>query len=390
MKCLYLGIDGELAGRISESRIFSETESVNILAEFNDYELKNFEVVIVSDRLASPSLLSELRKNTAQNCHIFFIMSDTADGSHYNQVQMQCLSYGISLVPANLSIDQITSYIVESVFPEKMKHSSNVITFFGSHPGVGVTTILLAIARRIASISKVKVGVLGLNVLNPGDCNIPGYEGLYLDELKSYLSNSVFSEDQLHNSMYSVGKVKYLAGNRDIKKRLHYTIEEINFLIELAKNVFDIVLIDAGSQFDNALAIQSLLSSDLRFLIAAQGLRGYNSWKLNYEQIIEPLGYTNNSFLIICNRFKENINFPKVKYLQDLYNITFLQTIPDIGDLGFYAEQEQRLLADFGVKQYDLAISKIVNNICKLYGITTDSPEIANRTGIIHRLFSMF
>lgn len=387
MKCLCLTTDSNLINAVRNSNVFKSVESVSTFNNLYKSNLTVYNTLIISDNLAVYSSLEDIQKKIAPDSLMFYLMSNSHDSNLHRQIQMICLSLGITLIPPQLTEDQILAKILKIVSPGIESHTSNVVSLFGTQPGVGVTSLAMGIASKLSSIAKIKVGVLGLNVSNPGDCFQSKYTGLYLDEIKSYLSNKMFSEEQLNNNMFSLNSFKYLAGNRDIKKRLYYTIDEINYLIQLAKNIFDIILLDSGSQFDNALTVQSLLCSDLRLLVSTQNKCGHRCWQLAYEQIIEPLGYTKESFLIICNKFKDNVNLPKSKYIQELYNISVLQTIPDVGDLGLMAEEENSLLIDFKVKHYDICIENIVNNLIKLYGISIENKNDLSGKGIMSRLF---
>lgn len=385
MRCICLTLDDGLIDKIKSRNIFATVEHSHDLAHFLSLDLNQYDVLVISDQLVKYTHLDQIHHKTSPNCQIYYLLSTHPD-SH---LSMNCLNNGVSLIPPQLTPEQKIDNILKLIFPEAEKRTSNVISLFGSLPGAGVTSLTLALAKHLASF-QINVGVLCLNVNNPGDYFSPEYKGLYLDELKSYLSNRVFSEEQLTCSMSTVHNFKYLAGNRDIKKRLHYTTEEIKYLIQLARNVFDLVLIDAGAHFDNALTIQSLISSDLRFLVSTQSLRASNNWHLTFEQIIEPLGFNNSNFLMIVNRFKDNINLPKQKSLVKEYNISVLQTIPDLGDLGLIAEQEKILLTEFQVKQYHMSVTKIVDNICRLYGIPAQIRKTEISKGIFQRLFSLF
>lgn len=385
MRCVCLTLDNVLIDKLKAKNIFETVDSSHELAHFLSLDINTCDVLIVSDQLVKYPQLDQISNKTSPYCQICYLLSSHPD-SH---LSMNCLNNGVSLIPPQLSPDQKTEHILKLIFPEAEKRTSKVISLFGSQPCTGVTSLTLALAKYLASL-QVNVGVLGLNVNNSGDYFISKYTGLYLDELKSYLSNRVFSEDQLTCSMSTIHNFKYLAGNRDIKKRLHYTTDEIEYLIQLARNAFDLVLIDSGAHFDNALTIQSLISSDLRFLVSTQSFRALNTWNLTFEQIIEPLGFNTGNFLMIVNRFKDNINLPKPKFLVEEYKISVLQAIPDLGDLGLIAEQDKMLLTEFQVKHYHMAVAKIAENICRLYGIPIQLRKTEINKGILQKLFSLF
>lgn len=388
MNVVILTTDNPLVNLFRNSKQFDPVTSFNDYSEFINSDLTKFGLVIISDMLANFSSLEEIRDKVNRDSFIFYMTSNYPDNAKQAQIKMVCLSKNIQLIPPKQTIEQILNKILKIVFPGSENHSSNVISLFGAFPRVGVTSLTLSIAKRLSEISNVKVGVLGLNCWSPGDIFIDGYNAMYLDDIKNYLSNKMLSEDELIKNMFPVKRFLYMAGNRDIKKRLYYSIEEIHYLIDQAKNVFDLILLDSGSHYDNALTVQALICSDLKLLVTTQEMSGINHWKYAFEQCVESLGYTSDDFLLLVNKYQDSINLNNTKQLHELYQIPFYDVVPSIGEeAGVMAEKEQVLLSEYNFKEYNNAVDRIVGNIIQLYGIEITSGVLNGKKGLLNRIF---
>ena len=168
----------------------------------------------------------------------------------------------------------------------------------------------------------------------------------------------------------------HLAGNRDVKLQRFYQTEEISHLIEVAKNSFDIVLIDGGSHFDNACYAQSFLSSDLKFLVTTQETKGYrNYYPLVYQQLLEPIKGSPDDFILLINRYRPNYSLINEKDLQEELEMNLLTSIPDQDVIGAVAIKQSEFLYDTGDSDYKSAMETIINTIIGKANLTRDESE---------------
>lgn len=372
MKIICCTEDKNLINSLSLSGQFDEIlETLTALpVQVTDNKNENQLIILLDGNAVEISDIEKIKYETRNiENHMFYIIPDNQSNSNINQINFYCFSKDISVISPGQSPDQIVQQILKQLKPDSKKSFSNVICFIGTHSGVGATTITLEVAFSISSMANVSIGVLSLNSNNPGDLFIENYNGLYLDEIKSLLNSRLLTENQLSDNMFSYKGFKYLAGNRDIKSRLYYTPEEVNYLIKTAKGIFDLVFVDAGCQFDNALTVQSLICSDLKMLITNQSQTGLRNWQFSFEQIIEPLGYSPNDFAIILNKYKEHFQFMGQKNIQSKFKIPVMQCITDIGDMGIIAEEERCLPSSLNVKEYNNCIEKLSRNLMNFYGI---------------------
>lgn len=388
MNVVMLSTDNALVNLFKNNK---QIEAVTPIHEYNEFitsDLTKFGLLIISDKLANFSCLEEIRDKVKNDAFVCYMMSNYPDSAKQAQIKMVCLSKNIQLIPPKQTIEQISNKIMKIVFPGTDNRSSNVISLFGAFPRVGVTSLILSIAQRLSEISNIKVGVFGLNCWNPGDIFVKGYNAMYLDDIKNYLSNKMLSDDELIKNMFSVNRFLYMAGNRDIKKRLYFSIEEIHYLIDRAKNVFDLILLDSGSHYDNALTIQALICSDLKILVTTQEMSGINHWKCAFEQCVQSLGYTSDDLLLLVNKYQDSINLNNTKQLQEHYQIPFYDVVPSIGEeAGAMVEKDQVLLSECNFKEYNNAVDRIVGNIVQLYGIEVTPGSLNGKKGFLNRIF---
>lgn len=262
-------------------------------------DLSTADVFVVSDRLIHHNdLYNFLNKH---NRVVFYLVSNQLDPQLLKQIRTICDSLNIHVVQPRLTEEQITITIYETIYPESKGNKTNVVAVLSTIPNVGVTSSTLSIAAAIQSMTNAKIGVIGNNAWDDGIDQIDNYKGKYLDEIKTQLSNRMFDKDSFLTAFHKDDKMPfyYLAGNKNSKIERLFTVEEIDYLIELAKDTFDLVLVDAGSHFDNANVIQSLHHADLKLLIMNQQRKSIKKFNQIYNHILQPLGYSRNEFLLV-------------------------------------------------------------------------------------------
>ena len=385
MKLLCFTDDKILVNKLKATVIFNKIDVVMGQADYNQLS-DNFDVLLLSDRLVSYEDLSEIRLACA-NANLFYLMSGGLDYRHFQKVETMCHAHDVNIVYPRQTNEQIVSFISGVLRPIEEIKKNHVTTFVGVQSKVGVTSTVMAVATRLGMTTEAKIGVLGLNSSNPGVTFINNYDGSYLDELKTSLSNNMLGSAQLLKEMYRYNHFHYLAGNRDIKKRLHYSIKEIHYLIEQAKKTYDLVLIDAGCNFDDALCIQGLLNADAKFLITNQCLSGLDTWHQVFEQVLEPLGFLKSDFLMLVNAYNNKPQLPDIKQISHDYGVPCLRPIAGVGDLGMVVEANRNLLIDYDEPEYIKDIDFIVRALAKTYKLITKQPVEAKRSGLMQRLF---
>lgn len=327
--------------------------------------------IVVDGSLIHYSELKEIRR-AYPNLPVFYQFYRVTNEQQTKNIQMICAAHNIIPLSEYFSTEQVKEEVEKELFKTDNPHRNRIISFFGTHSGAGVSTTVLNVADLLVKKVNEKVLVLSLNPWDPSDYFLD-YQGKYLSDIKIELNTRGFNEEKLQQSVYQYPNSFYhLAGNRDIKLQRYYKTDEIEELLNIAKNVFDVILIDSGTHFDNAAFAQCYKQSDLKFLIATQepkGFRGY--WPHIFHQLIEPIGGRADEFLLILNQFIPDITLITEKAIVEELDMSLLATIPNETIYGQTAIAQKKLLHKVTHnKEYTLALDTIMNSIINRANLT--------------------
>lgn len=280
-----------------------------------------------------------------------------------------CAAHKVKMLSEYNTWEQTVHEIMNQLSDRESFISKRLIGFFGSHSGAGVSTTVLNVGRSLSKRVEEKVLILSLNSWDPSDY-FYDYKGQYLNDLKIDLKTQSLSPARLQEGVSKHESFYHLAGNRDIKMQRFYQPHEIQHLIQVAQEIFDVILIDAGTHFDTAPTIQTYLSSNMKFLVATQEEKGYRGYfPYVYQQLIEPIGGKSEDFMLVVNRYQPANTLINEKSLEEELSMTRVVTIPDMGELGTIASAQKRLLYDSSeslyTKNIDL-LSNIIISECRL------------------------
>ncbi len=334
------------------------------------------DALVVDGNLIGHTELSQFR-SIHKNIPIFYKIADNLNSSSYvKNINLVCSGHNITPIHEGVTVQQVVKEVLFHLTGNNDLISQRVITFFGTHSGSGVTTTTRSVARLLGQRATEKVLVLSLNPWDPADY-LEEYNGSYLNDLKVELKSRNLTPEKLTRYVFHTKYYAHLAGNRDVKLQRFYKPEEIEHLIDVAKQTFDVVLIDAGSHFDNACYAQAFMSSDLKFLVSTQNPKGYQSYfPLVQQQLIEPLGHNANDFLLILNQYKLNYSLINEKDIQEELEMSLLTTLDDQGENGSIAIRQKKLLYDLGSDEYKASIDTIVKTIFTKANLTRNELDI--------------
>lgn len=298
-----------------------------------------------------------------------------------------CAAYKVKVLSEYSTVDQVVDEIINQITNKDDYLSKRLVSFFGTHSGAGVSTTTLNLARSLSNKIEEKVLVLSLNSWDPSDY-FYHYNGHYLNDLKVDLKTQNLTPARLSEAVSHQNGFYHLAGNRDIKMQRFYQPNEIEHLIKVAQQLFDVILIDAGTHFDTAPTVQSYISSNLRFLVTNQEEKGYRGYfPYVFQQLIEPTGGASDDFMLIINRFQPANTLINEKALEEELGMTKVATLPDMGDLGAMAAYQKRLLYDvsdsYYTKNLDL-LSNLIISECRL----TEKEQLIEERNEKKRFFS--
>ncbi|WP_209124354.1 ParA family protein [Alkalihalobacillus sp. BA299] len=362
---------------ISYKELFQSHDNVELCLTFDK---PSFETTVeVHGILIDGDTISYRELPNVRKLHgdipIFYKLSGVPSQVITRNIQLVCSGHEIIPISEQYNSEQVVNEVLKHLTGEDNLVSNRLISFFGTHSGSGVSTTVLNVARLLGQRAKEKVLVLSLNPWDPADY-FQEYDGHYLNDIKVELKTKNLTEQKLQQYVHKTKYYYHLAGNRDIKLQRFYQTEEIAHLIEVAKNSFDIVLIDGGCHFDNACYAQSFLSSDLKFLITTQETKGYrNYYPLVFHQLLEPIKGTPDDFILLINRYRPNYSLINEKDLQEELEMSLLTSIPDQDVLGPVSVKQNEFLYDTGDDDYKNALETIVNTIIGKANLTRDESE---------------
>jgi Flp pilus assembly CpaE family ATPase len=370
-----MGINFEIY-LISSNPLLKESlqsiEKVTLVIHLRELESNiSCKAIVVDGGIFPYTELKEVRKKYP-TLPIFYQLYNVTNEQQTKNIQMICAANDIIPISEYFSVDQVREEVEKHLFQSHDPNKNRIISFFGTHSGAGVSTTVLNVADLLAKKVNEKVLVLSLNPWDPADYFL-SYEGKYLSDLKNELKTQGMTDAKLLEAVCSYPSSFYhLAGNRDIKLQRYYKTDEISHLIDVAKRVFDVILIDAGTHFDNAAFAQSYKQSDLKFLVTTQepkGFRGY--WPHIFHQLLEPIGGKTDEFLLIINQFAPDITLVTEKGLSEELDMTILATIPDESLYGQTSIAQKKLLHEVtNDKEYQVSLDTIVSSIVSKANLT--------------------
>lgn len=284
-----------------------------------------------------------------------------------------CITHDILFVKEELGEQKIRDIIQENWFDKNETHEfQNVIVIHGTHRQVGCTQTALSIGYALSELNY-KVGVLGLNPYNPGELrNLESPHSF--DVVYDLVESGVIkSGDLLVKYMTKIDRLYYLIGNRDFYRGIQYQKEPVEGLIHMAKEYFDVVILDIGGFYDSYLSYTALTHSGSHILIGTQEYLSIVEFKRWREQYLNRLIFNAKNRYFIVNKYASRaIITPKI--LSETHDVPLLSMIPYFPEAAD-AEYEDGLLIKSDYKPYAKAIHGIAKSIAedvKNFEATTD------------------
>lgn len=371
-------------------QLFEKKEEglIALLASSTSHVEKHIDAVFLDGDIVQLDELNHIRE-MYPNQGIFFKPVALKSDIITKRIKTIAAAVKIQVINEYSTDEQLVDTIIARLFEKDTSSTKRVISFFGTHSGAGVTTTVLNLARSLSQKTDEKVLVLSLNSWDPADY-LYHYEGQYLNDLKVDLNLKNLTAQRLSEAVHFNDSFYHLAGNRDIKMQRMYQPEEIEHLITVAKNLFDVILIDAGTHFDTAPTVQSYLSSGLKFLVTNQEVKGYRGYfPYVFHQLIEPAGGSAEEFMLIINKYQPANTLINEKDLEEELNMERISTLPDVKELGTMASYQRKLLYDFTESAYSKEIdflSKVIIAECDLSESLLPHNKLKEKKG----LFSIF
>lgn len=341
-----------------------------------------YENLVISDRIIRYNdLLNFLNENKLKADKVFYLLSYTQNESQINSVTYVLKAKNICVIPPRLTDQQILDRVCKELSIDK-NSISNVVTFFGADSKVGTTITAQAVAEILAENTSLKVGFLNLSG-QPSFNYFPGAEGFGLDIIKTKIFNSVLSVDELKSSMVQINNLFILPSVRTLTDLRLYQPKHIEYLINLATGIFDVVIVDAGYYPNSGLYIGSINASRVRYMVATQQEACRAAFDIIREQLFKVQQIDIESVMLIVNRCTDDIDLPNpYKLADDVYKMVLSAYLPNVQGAFWKTESERRTLRGF-TPVYDAELNALVNVIAGQLNIELHQKDlIKHRNGL--------
>ncbi|MGF7033426.1 cellulose biosynthesis protein BcsQ [Paenibacillus mucilaginosus] len=387
---LFIGEDSSLRRELQEYDQDTEFYAYRSTEAFD--RTVEYDFVLISDREVQSMALGGFVQDLKAH-QIFYLISNGPKSNIVENKVALCKQHGIKPILPKQTTTQILQRVLG--LTGKSQGYRNVCSVLGTHPQVGTTMITLSMAKQMAEAGQ-KVGVLGLNQFNSGKVYYENYVGNTLDEMYTQIADrkQILKSSELLNYMHfdEDRKYHYLAGNQDFAKRGYFQSEDIEHLISMAAEQFDVVLLDVGFSPCNNLTLQGLFKSDTKLLVGSQQPISAIMWQQMNNDILNLLSISADEFLLVVNRY--NADFPMdTKALQNLMNVPTIGAIPDLGIDGTICEMEKKLLVESrnktARKRAEMGIESLVTIVNeRIAGTQAMARTAKEKSGIWNRLLS--
>ncbi|WP_078557288.1 hypothetical protein [Bacillus alkalicellulosilyticus] len=377
-------IIGVLSNKSAYKELFQKNDFVDVALLFDSLKNNNLnpneiEILLVDGQIFPNDNLSEIR-DAFPTSKVFYKLHQIPSDVITRNIERICSAHKITPINAYYTVEQAVSDVLTVIGKQNGYGTHQIVSFFGTHGGSGVSTTVFSIAKSIAERVNEKVLVLSLNAWDPADYFYQ-YKGKHLNDIKVDLKTKSLTPSKLGESVYQYKNFYHLAGNRDIKLQRFFKTDEINHLLEVAKEMFDVILIDGGTHFDTAIATQAYVSSSLRFVVTTQDEKGYRGYFPHvFQQLIEPSGGKRSDFMLIINRFQPNMSLIGEKDLELELEMSRVTTIPDVDVLGAVSIHQKNLLYDMADGYYKKNIDLVANLIITEARLKEKAPSFNENT----------
>ncbi|MCR8987646.1 hypothetical protein NW801_21900 [Brevibacillus laterosporus] len=330
-----------------------------------DTNSEKSDLLIISDKQIEPEILPKIREFWAEK-PVLYLLSNQSDSRITQRAMSICDAHKIDFIPPQNSLIDIIEFVEEFYFNRK-KVRTPIMTFVSGLPQQGLTSTLLSIGKKLGQLSNARIGIIGLNGWNSG-YDLVDYNGKTLDELWDGLQAQSLRSDELSEKSHCLsGNVRFLAGNRDRKMIYRYNVEGIAYLLQLARQEYDLVLLDCGAYFDTAMAYQGINQSDVLVLHMTGMINHINAFEEQYDQILSrATRISKKQMLLLMNQVREDPGLFKEKQVSETLEIPLWSKIPF--DNQFIHRIQKRNLEELG-NDYESSIdrtSKLIVNMFKL------------------------
>lgn len=395
MKVILISNDLTLKQALEDTTSFDE---VSIISSMDEVK-KDFDVLIISDHKLSVNDIAVFYNQYSSVLNgksVFYMLSNKYDGSIIDNVSSICASKNIIVIPPKLTCNQIKDRIINKIFPGSAAGNRNIILFLGADHKVGTTMTSDVIAELLSENTNSKVLLMHLNS-SPSIYyrKINDQYAYGLDNLKHKLLNRLLTADEIRDASIKVSEKLYvLPGINNITDIKTYLPIDIEYLCDLASEIFNAIIIDAGSctrmDYHGGLTIAALNMAYKKYLVTTQQEISYIEYDRIENQLLNRLGVYSKDFFVVINKYVNETSIYTPSQVADRYGMLLAGVLPYLDLTGWQAEFDGRNLLNYKNAAYNRSAEELAILIAGQLGLNYANAVKKHGAGISNRIKSLF
>lgn len=335
-------------------QMFKENEDFEIKVLDNIDSSNVIDILVVGESKIKPEEVSEAL-HIVRAKEIYYIFNDgsamTFDFQKFENLE-------IKVTPVKATPKKIYDFIIEDIY-KNIKNKSNIFVFYGSSSKVGTTITSQGVAEMIAENTNLKVLFMCL-AGTKGDYYLKVEGSQTIEDITEKLKHRLLSEKRTLSNCTEINRnLKVLLGNENIIKRRDLNPYDIENLLKLVKNNFDVIIIDTGSLIELGSTIGSLMQTKNRYLVVDDSMVGLTDFLEVKKNVLPKIQV--NDFKTIVNKFDDDSTY-KDEEISKFYGYEHLVTLPILEE-GKDCEYNKKTLYSLKNKKYNNNLEKIATDI---------------------------
>lgn len=182
-----------------------------------------------------------------------------------------------------------------------------LLVFAGSTPNVGTTLVAFGTAVLLANATDKQVGYLCLNLKSSKLHRYLGADepSATLDQLRAALKSQSLGSRQLLQYCMRPKETKglyVLFGSMLREQAEFYRPEDVEHLLEVARQTFDLCVVDVSAYWDNAATVSAMTAADARMIVTTEEIGHFQEdIDRGLKPIVSMLSLPLASFELIVN-----------------------------------------------------------------------------------------
>lgn len=311
-------------------------------ALFEGPPLEQYTHIVLSDRYFAFAEFSDFvdkLREAVPAANILVLLSDRHDANENGKWLKVCLVNGLRYVSPHRTRSAISNALLQWMYGSlapTVSAGGKAVVFVGSTPNIGTTITSFGIAVGIANHSRQRVGYLCLNLKSSKLHRYIGVEKpeTSLDQLRAEIRSHSLRPERLTTycqTVKGVPSLSVLFGNQLREQAEFFTAEDIEHLIAVAKQTFDLCLIEVNAYWDNAATICALLQADSRILVTTPELTHFQEDTDRWLRALCPIiGLQSGSFDLVLTQADKGVHTAGIRQ-SDIRKETGLSFIGKVG-----------------------------------------------------------